>query len=438
MTDAIAARDIHSLLDEAPMSRVQITAVGIIAALSMLDGYDVLSVSFAAPAIAHAWHIGKTDLGIVLSSGLVGMAFGSLLLAPLADIWGRRQAVFGALTLMILGGVLSALSQSVLPMALSRVVTGLGIGVLVAVITPLAAEFANLKRRAFAVAIMAVGYPFGGVIGGLAAAFLLQKFGWPSVFVVKSIVALILLPVALFGLPESPAFLMGRNHPRATQRLSDYMTRCGHAPVHAIAPETSAPARGYTALFVPGQASTTFRLMAVNGLYAMSAFYVLSWLPQMVVDAGYHASTASVVSAIANLSGVVGGLLLGFAARWIKLRGLVIGAVTGLGVAMAAFGFAPTYLPLLTLAAGVCGFFLIAGVSGVYATIATAFQPQVRASGAGLVMGFGRVTSATAPYLAGWMFANGFGRDVVSVTFAGLALLAAVALAIPLGKPAAR
>ena len=432
MTVALAPRDIHRLLDEAPMSRVQITAVMITGALSMLDGYDVLSVSFAAPALVHTWHIGKAALGLVLSSRLLGMAAGSLVLAPMADIWGRRAAVLTALLLMIAGGLMSAIAGSAGAMSISRIVTGLGIGLLVAVISPLAVEFANLKRRASAVSIMAVGYPLGGVIGGFAAAALLHSFGWPSIFVVKSILGALFLPIVLIWLPESPAYLMSRRHPRAIERLSAFMIRCGHGPVATLAAEEASPkGRGYGALFAPGQASVTFRLVAVNSLYAMAAYYVLSWLPQMVADAGYPPSTASSVAAVANLSGVAGGLLLGFAARWIKLRGLVIAAAVGLSISMAAFGFAPPYLPLLTLAAGICGFFMIAGVSGIYTTVATAFDAQSRAAGAGFVIGIGRIASAVAPYLAGWMFASGLGRGQVSIAFAGLALLSALALAIP-------
>jgi MFS family permease len=95
--------DIRRRIDAAPMSRAQISAVAMTVILSALDGYDVLSVTFAAPAIALDWAIGKAALGIVLSSGLAGMAAGSLLLAPLADIHGRRKLVLASLARRIRG-----------------------------------------------------------------------------------------------------------------------------------------------------------------------------------------------------------------------------------------------------------------------------------------------------------------------------------------------
>ena len=90
---AAASGDLRGRFDAAPMGRAQIAAVAATVALSALDGYDVLSVTFAAPAIALGWGIGKAALGVLLSAGLAGMAVGSLMLAPIADVVGRRSAI---------------------------------------------------------------------------------------------------------------------------------------------------------------------------------------------------------------------------------------------------------------------------------------------------------------------------------------------------------
>ena len=102
----------QQILDEAPMSRVQVIAVTMCVLLNALDGFDVLSISFASPGIAAEWGIDRAQLGIVLSMELVGMAFGSVVLgrvasAPLAHrvsgFAGRARCrsplEFGALSL---------------------------------------------------------------------------------------------------------------------------------------------------------------------------------------------------------------------------------------------------------------------------------------------------------------------------------------------------
>ena len=66
----------REILDEEPMRAMQITAVAICVLLNALDGFDVLSISFAAPGIASEWGIDRGLLGIVLSMELIGMALG--------------------------------------------------------------------------------------------------------------------------------------------------------------------------------------------------------------------------------------------------------------------------------------------------------------------------------------------------------------------------
>ena len=88
MDDSIRATepgDPRQLLLDAPMSGFQTRAVATTIALCALDGFDVFAITFAAPALLGDWGIGKAELGLALSAGLLGMALGSLLLSPLAD-----------------------------------------------------------------------------------------------------------------------------------------------------------------------------------------------------------------------------------------------------------------------------------------------------------------------------------------------------------------
>ena len=433
MTPAAVPEELRRRLDAAPMSRAQMRAVGLTVVLSALDGFDVLSVTFAAPAISRGWGIGKVELGVVLSSGLAGMALGSFLLAPLADLIGRKRLVLISLALMAAGSLLSASAGGVVALALWRVVTGLGIGACVAVINPLAAEFANARWRSFAVATMAMGYPAGGLVGALLAAALLRWSGWPAVFVAGGLAATVLIVVTAALLPESPAFLLGRGGV-GLARLNTLLVRFGHAPVVALC----APAprrRGYAGVFTTGTRATTARLGLVNTLCAAVIYYVLSWLPQLVGDAGFSPAQGSLVSATLSLVGIVGGLTLGALARRHAPERLTALAFAGLAIALALFGLVPARLPALVAGAGVLGFLIFGGSAGFYAVLARGFDDASRASGSGFVIGLGRVSSALAPLAAGWLFANGFGRGSVSAAFGVAALVAAGVLATHRSRP---
>jgi AAHS family 4-hydroxybenzoate transporter-like MFS transporter len=429
MSAAPSPQGLRARFDQAPMSRVQIGAVAITVALSALDGYDVLSATFAAPAISAGWGVGKGALGLFLASGLAGMALGAFCLAPLADLFGRRKLILLAIVLMGLGSLLTAFAGSVPQLAVWRVLTGLGIGACVAVINPVAAEFANARRRPLALSLMAMGYPVGGVIGAVLSAVLLKVATWPVIFMVGAGAAAVLLPLVAWLLPESPAFLAASRAPDALNKLNRLLTRC-QQPALAELPVTPVGARrGYALILTGAQRGVTLRLALAGFLYSGVAYYTLSWLPQMVADAGFDPSKASLVALAANLVGIAGGVIFGALGARLGVQRLTVVMMTGLGVAIAAFGFAPPVFGLLIAVAAVCGFFLFAGTAGLYATLAIGFSDEGRASGSGFVSGVGRISSAIAPALAGTLFAGGWGRAEVSAAFAVCAILAAVVLA---------
>ena len=76
--------DPRQTIATAPMSKFQIVAVAVCVIATALDGFDVLSISFASPGIAEEWKIDRAALGVVLSMELVGMAIGSIAIAARA------------------------------------------------------------------------------------------------------------------------------------------------------------------------------------------------------------------------------------------------------------------------------------------------------------------------------------------------------------------
>ena len=107
-------RDPRAIIADSPMGALQIVVVALTIALNALDGFDVLSISFASPGIAQEWGIDRAALGIVLSMELIGMAIGSILLGGVADTFGRRPTILGCLVVMA-GGMLTATTGPACP-----------------------------------------------------------------------------------------------------------------------------------------------------------------------------------------------------------------------------------------------------------------------------------------------------------------------------------
>ncbi|WCM25010.1 MFS transporter [Sphingomonas sp. QA11] len=415
-------------LDALPMRSRQFIVLGVTMLLAILDGYDALAMALVAPAVTREWHLGKGFLGIILSSSLMGMAIGSIFLSPIADRLGRRPLLLGGLAAMTFGSMMAGVASGPQMLAAGRFVTGLGIGAVVPLTALFAAEFANRRVRPIAVAAIAtIGFPVGGILGGVLASAALPALGWHWIFLLGAIGgAVLVIPVLLF-LPESPAYLLTCGAPDALPRINHVLARLGHRPLAAVpAAPVEAVRQPYRVLFSAGAAATTARLIAINLLMATTTFYIINWLPQQISDLGFSLTVASSVSAVSHATGMLGGVVIGllairFAAT--RLAGLMM---IGCTVALLILGHAPPVLAVLMTAACIYGFCGVASTGLFYGILTSSFAPLQRASGIGLVIGVGRAASAVAPAMAGWMFAEGFSRSTVSMIFACGPLIAAL------------
>jgi MFS family permease len=206
-------RDPKAILAESPMGAVQIIAVAMCVLLNALDGFDVLSISFAAPGIASEWGIDRAALGLVLSMELIGMAVGSVTIGYLADHYGRRPIILACLLLMASGMYLASTANSVPVLSVYRFLTGIGIGGMLAATNAMVAEYSNARYRSLAVTIMAAGYPAGAILGGAIASQLLKMNDWRIVFEFGAVATAVFIPLVWFLLPESIEFLTQKRPP---------------------------------------------------------------------------------------------------------------------------------------------------------------------------------------------------------------------------------
>lgn len=420
-------QDPRRLLAEAPMSRFQQIALAVIGLIYVLDGFDVMAISFVAPALLAEWGISKAELGYALSAGLFGMAIGSMLLSPLADALGRRRVLLGALGLMIAGTLWTALCRDIAELTASRLLTGLGIGATLGVVSPLAAEYANARRRDFAVSLTSIGYGVGAILGGFLSAWLLSSYGWRSVFYVASALGVGMMILAAFWVLEPLALVIIRPGRDGLARANAYLTRCGQPPIDALPPVLVDRGLPLAGLFGRDMAKDTLVLTLLYFCYVIPLFYMQTWTPALVAEIGLPASRAAVVAAALSVGGVTAGIVVAATSLRIGLKRLEAILLGGAAVMMVLFVLIPAQFALLLVGAAVTGFFLMGSMVGIWAIIARTFPTRLRASGTGFVLGVGRLGSALPPIFAGILFTAGFDRIEVSLVMA-IPLVAALAL----------
>ena len=433
------------------MGAMQIAVVAITIALNALDGFDVLSISLTAGSIRDELGIGDGLTGLLLSMELVGMAIGSIFLGRYADVWGRRPMMLFCLVLMTIGmfmvttdpGILAGAVHPVLTsipwfsewpvelvhISIWRIVTGLGIGGLLASINAVVAEYSNQKKKHMNVALMSIGYPVGAFTGGFIAAELLERFTWHSVFLLGFGMTLTLIPIVFFFVPETVAWQIRNQKEGTLEKVNSTLRKMGHATVAALPDVRKELAEtSHDSIFNPRLLRTTVIVTVAYFFHIMTFYFILKWTGVIVEDRGFDPANAGRVLSWINVGGATGGALIGFLTLRYDLRRLTIGAMVISTVMVAIYGSVGSDLLQMTLICIAAGFFINAAINGMYAIFAHAYPTQVRAAGTGFAIGVGRGGSILAPIAAGFMFEGGIGVPFVAVVMGCGSLLAAIAL----------
>ncbi|MBN2319061.1 MAG: MFS transporter [Acidobacteria bacterium] len=421
--------DPREVMDHSAMTWLQITVVTITIGLNALDGFDVLAISFALPGIAGEWGVDPAALGLVASMELIGMSLGSFLLGGMADKVGRRPSVLFCLLVMTLGMFMVTTAGSVFSLSFWRIITGLGIGGMLPAINALVAEFSNIRRRHLCISLMAIGYPVGGAVGGSVASMMLAGYDWRSVFYFGAAVTAFFIPMIIVFVPESVHWLTRKQPVNALEKINRTFKRLGHAVLDAL-PEVSPDVRKKSIgdIFSPGLMATTLIISSAYFLNLVTFYFIMKWVPKILVDMGFAASSASGVLGWANIGGTLGGATFGLFTLRFGLKKLAIGALTLAAVFVAIFGRTSADLATITMFCTIAGFFLNAGVISLIAIAAQAFPTHTRAFGTGFMIGVGRGGATLSPILAGLLFELGLALPSVAIVMAIGSLVGAIVL----------
>ena len=156
--------------------------------------------------------------------------------------------------------------------------------------------------------------------------------------------------------------------------------------------------------------------------------FIAKWIPKIVVDLGFPASSAAGVLVWTNVGGALGGAVFGLLTQRYGVKALTTGVLLASTVMVTLFGRTPADLQRLSLICAIAGFCTNAGIVGLYAIIAQVFPTHVRAFGTGFTIGVGRGGSVLAPIIAGFLFAAGYSLPTVALILALGSLVAAVVL----------
>lgn len=415
-------------IQQQPMKVGQWYVVAICIGILALDGYDVLSIAFAAPGITAEWGLSKAVLGIILPLELVGMAMGSIVMGALTDSRGRRPTMLLGLVILTIGMAVAGIAPNIYVLGAARVFTGIGIGGLLAAATATSSDYCNNKNRSLAVVLVAGGFAFGIYLGATFLAPLLKQYDWRVTFHLGAFLSLLFIPLVYAFVPETITFLERKRPAGALDRIQKIMRRLGHPIPEALKPieHKKVDPVGVKHLFKDNFTAITCILTFAYFANIATYYYFVKWLPTIVSDLGHTASEATKVLGIISLGGVIGSVGMSFVARFLPIRILMVTCLIMAALGVALFPYFTETLASMKQIGFITGAFIFAAISGFFGLFADSFPSSLLGSGSGLVLGVGRGGAVLGPMIPGFLFAAGFPLENVAIIMAAGSFLAGI------------
>jgi MFS transporter, SP family, galactose:H+ symporter len=331
--------------DRLPFARA-LSILAVIVLAGALFGYDQGVISGALLGIQKAFAVGAVALEIVTSWVTLGAMFGSLAGGYVADHFGRKRALFAAAGLFILGAVIEALAPNVPVLVFGRLAAGFGVGV-AAVAAPLyAAELAPAAQRGRFVSAYQLAITVGIFVAYFVDQALAGPDGWRAMFAVSA-VAGVLLALAVLSALESPRWLVKIGRPDDARNNLVALGAENDSDARLAAIQKSLrlehEATSWTDVFAPRWRTPLKIGLGLAVLQQITGINAIIYYSDNIFSAaGFttpEAQTAATTWAIGAVNVLATFIAIAFIDR-LGRRPLLIAGLVGMGLSLAAVGFA--------------------------------------------------------------------------------------------------
>ena len=269
-------------------------------------------------------------------------------------------------------------------------------------VVALMTEYAPKRIRSTLVAVMFSGYAIGGMASALLGSFLVVDYGWKIMFYI-AVIPLLALPLLWKFLPESLMFMTKKGE---TEKV--------RAVVHKIAPELNIPSTAsfkldepvagdeapLRALFQQGRMFSTLMFWVAFFMCLLMVYALGSWLPKLMIQAGYSLGASMLFLFALNIGGMVGAIGGGVLADKFHLKPVLTIMFTVGAIALILLGYNSPQAVLYGLIA-IAGAATIGSQILLYTFVAQFYPAAVRSTGMGWASGIGRIGAIVGPVLTG-------------------------------------
>lgn len=399
--------DIVALLDNSKITRLHVGLVIWSFLVMLVDGFDLQAIGYVAPTLIKEWHLNRALFGAAFSAGLVGMMIGATQGGSVGDRLGRKRTVLGGVVWFGVFTLLTAWVGGMSGLVVLRFLAGIGLGCAVPNAIALNTEYAPKRLRATMVTVMFLGYTIGAALGGAAAAMLIPRFGWSSVFILGGVAPLLVALLCYFYLPESIRFQLLRRGQSAAVRaqVQRWFPHAGiGADTELVLHEEVRPGYALSHLFKENRAPFTILLWLCFIANLITLHFIANWLPTVISSTGVPLQRAVIVTSLFQVGGTFGGILI---SRLLDRGSLapLVGFFAMAALMIASIGMFSSSETMLEVIVFCAGLFVIGAQFGLNALAGSSYPTFIRSTGVGWALGIGRIGSILGPVVGGVLIA---------------------------------
>jgi MFS family permease len=403
-----------------------------IGALTLFDGYDVFNPSYVIHYVVQPWHLRPAQAGLLVSSGLVGFLLGAAAHGPLADRIGRRITLLGGLWLAGIFTLATAqFANSFVSFCTLRLLTGLGLGVLLPLATTYINELAPRRvANTYAIWAVAFGWALGGSLAGVVGILVTPAYGWQSLYWIGGGLSVLLIPIVYVTLPESVRYLaMKAQMPEIAAILARLRPEdaARYRDACLVVDPPLATQNTIATLLSPSYRRTTLCIWTAAFFCLFCIFGLSGWLPTVMLQRGHGFAASFGFGALLQIATFLGGLACGYLSDRLGSRRFMIGSWWVLGAAsVLALAVSRSHVANFAFV-WAAGFFF--GAQFVLNNFtANAYETRIRATAVGMELSVGRVGAILGPWVAGLLQEEFPGPIAMFTAIAIAGLIAAVAV----------
>ena len=391
-----------------------------------LEGFDLVVLGAVIPELLATEAIGFTAEAatLVATLSLVGVGLGAVLSGPVVDRIGRRWEIIACVTGFSVFTILVAFSPNVALFTTFRFIAGVFLGAVMPGALAYISEYNKSGKTGKATTLTMTGYHAGAVaISLLAVAY---SHNWHLLFLAGGVAGLLMVPLLVWKLPESQAFLIAqeikRNPAAASGKVGADVDPAGGVDAQAKT--------GMAGLFEGKLALVTIGVWAASFMGLLLVYGLNTWLPKIMADAGYEVSDSLVMLFVMNIGAVVGLVLAGWLADKHGTKKIVLMWFVLAAIFLAALSVPMTSQILLNLAVFITGIFVFSAQVLVYAFVSAIYPAQARGTALGMASGIGRIGAIVGPFITGALVTAGIAYPWGFYLFAVVAVFGFAAMAI--------